>query len=118
MQFQLQNNKCSYFNTCNFLIKPLSLIICCFLFACSYQKETQQVLSPKSEFQVAESAVNINIASIEELEKLPHIGEKLAAQIVEHREKFGNFRKSEHLLLVRGISDRKFREMRSVIKVE
>lgn len=118
MQFRLQNNKSKYFSSYVFVIKPFSLIICCFLFACSHQKETQQVLSTKSEIRVSESAVNINTAPAQELEKLPHIGEKLALQIVEHREKFGRFRKPEYLLLVRGISDKRFREMRSFIKVE
>jgi len=118
MQFTLQNSKPNYFNICNFIIKPFSLIICCFLFACSHQKDTQQVLSAKKEFYSAESAVNINVATAEELEKLPHIGRKLALQIIEHREKFGRFRKPEYLLLVRGISDKRFREIRSVIKVE
>ena len=118
MQFVLQNNKSNYFNICDFVIKPFSLVICCFLFACSYQKQTQQVLSAKSEIQASESSVNINTAAAVELEKLPGVGEKLATQIVEHREKFGGFRKPEHLLLVRGISDKKFRELRSFIKVE
>ncbi len=62
--------------------------------------------------------ININTASLEDLEKLPHIGEKLAQKIVEHREEFGKFRKAEYLILVDGISDRRFREIRSLIKVE
>lgn len=62
--------------------------------------------------------ININTASAAELEKLPHIGAKTAQAIVEYREKFGGFRKPEHLLLIQGISDEKFREVKSLIKVE
>jgi competence protein ComEA len=62
--------------------------------------------------------ININSAKAIELEKLPGIGEALAARIVQHRDRFGPFRRPEHLLMVRGISDRKFRELRPLITVE
>lgn len=62
--------------------------------------------------------VNINTASFEELEKLPGIGEALAARIVAHRQQYGRFRRAEHLIMVRGISDRRFRAMRTLITVE
>ena len=62
--------------------------------------------------------ININTASVEELEKLPGIGKALAARIVEHRENYGPFRKPEHLMVVPGISDRKFRSMRYLIVAE
>ena len=62
--------------------------------------------------------ININTATVAELEKLPGIGEALAARIVQHRERFDLFRRPEHLLIVRGISDRKFRQLRSLITVE
>ena len=62
--------------------------------------------------------VNINAATREELEKLPGVGAALAARIVEHRERYGPFRRAEHLLMVRGISERRFREMRAHISAE
>ena len=58
------------------------------------------------------------MASAGELEKLPHVGRQTAQEIVEYREKFGKFRKPEYLMFVRGISDRRFREMRSLVRVE
>jgi len=64
------------------------------------------------------SQININTASIADLERLPGIGNGLAARIVAHRNSFGYFRRVEHLLMVRGISDRKFRELRPLITVE
>ena len=62
--------------------------------------------------------VSINEASREELERLPGIGPALAARIVEHRERFGRFRRAEHLLLVRGISERRFLRMRPYLKAD
>jgi competence ComEA-like helix-hairpin-helix protein len=62
--------------------------------------------------------VSINEASREDLEKLPGIGPALAARIVEHRERFGRFRRAEHLLLVRGISERRFLQLRPYVTDE
>ena len=62
--------------------------------------------------------INLNTASAEELETLPGIGKGLAARIIEHRETFGPFRKPEHLLIVRGISDKRFRALQDLITVD
>ena len=62
--------------------------------------------------------ININIAPASELETLPGIGKALAARIVEHREKYGAFRRVEHLIIVRGISDKRFRALQELITVE
>jgi len=64
------------------------------------------------------SRININNASTQELEKLPGIGKALAARIIEHREQHGPFRRVEHLIMVRGISDKRFRALRDLITVE
>ena len=63
-------------------------------------------------------AVNINTATREQLQAIPHIGESLAAKIVEHRERHGPFRRPEHLMLLPGISDTRFRRIRPLIRVE
>jgi len=62
--------------------------------------------------------VNINVASATELEKLPGVGKAIAERIIAHRTEYGPFRRAEHLMMVRGISDRKFRAIRSMIVVE
>ena len=64
------------------------------------------------------SPISINDASREELERLPGIGPALAVRIVEHRERYGRFRRAEHLLLVRGISERRFLQLRPYITAE
>ena len=62
--------------------------------------------------------VSINEASREQLERLPGIGPALAARIVEHRERFGRFRRAEHLMLVRGIGERRFLQLRPYVTAE
>ncbi len=62
--------------------------------------------------------VDINRAPAEELAKLPGIGEGLAARIVEHRERYGRFRRAEHLLMVRGVGERRFERLRPYVVIE
>lgn len=62
--------------------------------------------------------VNINHATREELERLPGIGAGLAGRIIEHRARHGAFRRVEHLLAVRGISESRFEELRASVTVE
>jgi competence ComEA-like helix-hairpin-helix protein len=114
----MQIHKPNYFNAYKFSYKLLPLLICYFLFACSGQNAAKQDLSTENQSQNASPVININTASVETLEKLPNIGAKTAREIVEYREKFGKFRKPEHLLLIRGISDKKFREIQNLITVE
>jgi competence protein ComEA len=65
-----------------------------------------------------QSLININTASAQELDKLPGVGQGIAERIVAHRQQYGAFRRAEHLMMVRGISDRKFRELRTMIVVQ
>ncbi|MDM7921181.1 MAG: helix-hairpin-helix domain-containing protein [Pyrinomonadaceae bacterium] len=62
--------------------------------------------------------MNINTATAAELQRLPHVGETLAGKIIEHRERHGAFRKPEHLMLVEGISDARFRRIRHLVSTE
>lgn len=82
---------------------------------CSQVKQSQQLNTEK---QVLVEAIDINSATFGQLESLPKIGKGLAQNIIEHREKHGKFRKVEHLILVKKMSDKKFREIQTLIKAE
>ena len=56
--------------------------------------------------------LDINRATIQDFEALPGIGPKLALEIVETREKFGDFKTIDDLKKVKGIGDKKFRKIR------
>src|SRR2546421_9691670 len=78
----------------------------------------QLSIAPITDNQQSSPRININTAPPSELESLPGIGKALAARIIEHREKYGPFRRVEHLIIVRGISDNRFRALRELITVE
>lgn len=63
-------------------------------------------------------SISLNDATGEELERLPGIGPALAARIVEQRERYGPFRRAEYLLLVRGVSERRFLQLRPYVNAE
>jgi competence ComEA-like helix-hairpin-helix protein len=102
------------------------LIFALALFPAACATRTQQARHASSEVQLnleapkshRVSLININTAPPQELEKLPGVGKVIAERIVAHRSQYGFFRRTEHLMLVRGISDRKFREMRPMIVVD
>lgn len=83
------------------------------LFSC-----TQRIERPSTESMSHSGGVNINIATVEELEKLPNIGRKTAESIVEFRTVNGPFRRPEHLMQIRGVSEARFGELRPYIKTD
>ena len=82
-------------------------------------RQSQPVMNLAStDVDISPDAININTATAEELERLPHVGGTLAQKIVEFRAVNGPFRRPEHLLLVDGISEKRFQQIRSLIKIE
>ena len=61
--------------------------------------------------------INLNTATIKELDRLPGVGPVLAQRIVEFREKRGGFRRIEELLAVPGISEQRWQVLRSLLEV-
>ena len=80
-------------------------------------------LSPPLQIQTKSAAtatkrLNINTATAEELERLPGVGPIMAARIIQHRQTYGPFRRAEHLIAVRGLSDRRFRVISALVTAE
>jgi comEA protein len=61
--------------------------------------------------------VNLNTATVADLEKLPGIGARVAARIVEYRTQKGPFKKIEELMNVQGIGEKSFLKLRSQLTV-
>jgi competence protein ComEA len=61
--------------------------------------------------------VNINTASVAELNGLPGIGAKTAALIVDYRQKNGPFKKIEELMNVRGVGEKNFLKLKDQISI-
>lgn len=62
--------------------------------------------------------ININIANIEELEKLPQIGPKIAGYIVNYRNTYGPFKNIEEIKKVEKIGEETFKKIKDLITVE
>ncbi|MFL5843591.1 MAG: ComEA family DNA-binding protein [Solirubrobacteraceae bacterium] len=61
--------------------------------------------------------VDINTASLEELQTLPGVGPKAAARIVEHREEYGRFDAVDGLLGVEGFTQERIDALRERVRV-
>ena len=63
------------------------------------------------------TVVNLNTATLEQLETLPGIGRRTAERILEHRQKVGGFKKIEELMNVKGIGEKSFLKLKPLIAV-
>lgn len=59
--------------------------------------------------------VNINTASVQQLATLPGVGEKVAARIVEYRQKSGGFKSAAELVNVRGIGEKNLQKIEAYL---
>ena len=61
--------------------------------------------------------ININSATIKELEDLPGVGEATANKIVRHRDENGKFKSIEEIKNVNGIGDKKYEDLKELISI-
>ncbi len=62
-------------------------------------------------------AINLNAATVDQLETLPGIGRKVAERIVEYRTKSGGFKRVEDLMNVKGIGEKSFLKLKPLVSV-
>jgi len=75
------------------------------------------VLQAQSKASPSNKKVNINTASVDELQRLPRIGPNVAQRIVDFRKEHGRFKRIEEIMKVRGIGEKTFQRIKSLITV-
>lgn len=80
----------------------------------SKNEKTQQAQGQSSAQN--QDKININTASLEDLQKIPGVGEKTAQRILEQRQE-SPYQKIEDLKNLPGIGDKKFEEMKDYVSV-
>ena len=96
----------------------LSLVAATALVAAPGAPHAPQTKTPAATAKPASTAVvNINTASATEIATLPGVGAKMAARIIEYRQKNGPFKKVEELMNVRGIGEKNFLKLKPQLAV-
>jgi len=96
----------------NFMIKGLVLSVVLGLVFSTFLSFQAQA-APKA----SEKKININTASLAELQKLPRVGEKVAQRIIDFRKKNGRFKRIEDIMKVKGIGEKMFNRIKDLITV-
>lgn len=79
--------------------------------------QTSQPADAKAKKTAAPAVVNLNTATVAQLETLPGIGARTAQRILEYRQKNGGFKKIEELMNVKGVGEKSFLKLKSRITV-
>lgn len=66
---------------------------------------------------IAQDRININSASREELMRLPFVGAKVAEKILDYRHKHGAFLHAHDLIVIKGLSAKRFKNIAHLIRV-
>ena len=69
-------------------------------------------------FAVVLLTFNLNTVTAEQLQRIPGVGPGLAGKIIEFRAKKGGFRRMEELLVIPGISEKKWRFLREYLELK
>ena len=73
--------------------------------------------TPAGQVLTKPALINLNTATVQELESLPGIGTKTAERIIEYRTKQGPFKKIEELMNVQGVGEKSFLKLKPQLTV-
>ena len=76
--------------------------------------QTQPTITKKPETL---GKIDINTATVDQLQLLPGIGESLSQRIIDYRKEYGDFTNIEELMNVSGIGEKKFANIKDYIMV-
>jgi competence ComEA-like helix-hairpin-helix protein len=65
----------------------------------------------------AQDRINLNTAPAEELTRLPFVGNTVAQRILEHRRKHGPFKRPQDLIVIKGLSAKRYRQIAHLIRI-
>jgi competence protein ComEA len=102
------------------LVSTWIVVMAIAAFVCGSDSSTlaAQGRSSKSKpTQVVTMPVNLNTATVADLQNLPGIGAATAKLIIEHRQKIGGFKKIEELMNVKGIGEKTFLKLKPMVTV-
>lgn len=96
-----------------FIVSGL-MAICCALAVPMVSAAAEQAVAAAAVTQV----VNVNTATVQELQQLPGIGKAIAQRIVEFREQGGHFKTPDDLMQVKGIGQKTMEHIRPMVAVK
>jgi competence protein ComEA len=79
---------------------------------------TKSGATQSTTFQAPTGKININTATLAELDTLPGIGASIGQRIIDYRTQNGDFKKLEDLKKVRGIGDALFEQIKDLIVLQ
>ncbi|MHB8707420.1 MAG: ComEA family DNA-binding protein [Desulfuromonadales bacterium] len=95
-----------------------ALLLSCFLSSVSFAHDPGLAASDNPSPRAATAPLNLNDATIEQLDELPGVGPAMAGRIVAYRDENGPFKQVEQLDAVKGIGARTLEKLRPHLTLE